>query len=144
MVRQHMRVGPRPSRFRHLQQRLLLACGGPEPAPYTDCDPLVPELCALPWPSAQHIEGSEADGWTLDLGPETLPPHVEKGPVDPASWNRRDGFSLHAPMIAWFDDLDGADLPRDGGESLEDDSPVVVVERMCLISPSVLISSSSG
>lgn len=107
---------------------LLLACGGPEPAPYSDCDPLVPDHCALPWPSAQHIEGSESAGWTLDLGPETLPPRVDDGPVDPTAWNRRDGFSLHAPLIAWFDDLADTGLPTEGGESLEGDSPVVLVD----------------
>jgi hypothetical protein len=105
---------------------LLLACASKE-APYSDCDPLVPDVCGLPWPSAQHIE--EVDGgWRLDLGPETLPPHEEGPTVDPSAWNQRDGFSIQAPMLAWFDDLSAEGLPVDGGASLAEGSTVVVVD----------------
>lgn len=105
---------------------LLLACA-PDEAPYTDCDPLVPEVCGMPWPSAQHIEEIDG-GWTLDLGPETLPPHTEGPSVDPSSWNARDGFSIHGPMLAWFEDLSAEGLPADGGASLAEGSTVVVVD----------------
>lgn len=105
---------------------LLLACA-PEKAPYSDCDPLVPEVCGLPWPSAQHIEEIDG-GWRLDLGPETLPPHQEGPSVDPTAWNQRDGFSIQAPMLAWFENLSAEGLPVDGGASLEEGSTVVVVD----------------
>ena len=52
--------------------------------------------------------------------------------IDPAEWNRNDGFSPNTPILTYVDGVDpaGSALPSwtDLGASLADDSPVVLVD----------------
>ncbi|MCB9743685.1 MAG: hypothetical protein H6740_13885 [Alphaproteobacteria bacterium] len=111
---------------------LLLAACAPEPAPRGDCDPLQPERCALPWPSAFYLDEDPdtPSGWRLALGEESLPVDDEGVPVRPHHWDRRDGFSTLTPILAWLpsptpDALWG---PQEIGRYLDADAPVLLLD----------------
>ncbi|MEQ1504031.1 MAG: hypothetical protein ABMB14_17445 [Myxococcota bacterium] len=75
------------------------------------CDPLIPEVCALPWPSSvfEAVDPSTVTGRRLALGPDSLPVNRDGVKIDPAMVNRKDGFSTVGPVVVWFDGL-----PTDG------------------------------
>jgi hypothetical protein len=106
--------------FLHLP--LLLGACGPDssPAPFSDCDPLVPELCALPFPSSFFLEEDpeSATGQRVAFGEQSLPLNVDGVQMRPDYLNELDGFSTTAALLAWFEDvsLDGVV----GHENLEE------------------------
>jgi len=88
----------------------------------------------LPFPSDRFTvpDGSTDTGIRLDLPVEAMPVNVDGVPVDPSAWNLVDGFSPGGPLVASVPgvDLDASDAPpiTDLASSLEDDSPIVLVE----------------
>ena len=75
-------------------------------APRAECNPLgFPEACMLPFPSAYY----QADNGQLNLPAAAMP--ISSGvtsnagtpaPLRPDAWNRLDGYSPIAPMLAYF------------------------------------------
>ncbi len=91
----------------------------------TGCDPLDTRHCLLPFPSnAYRVDGRVA------LPADGMPVNTSDVVVDPAEWNRNDGFSPNTPILVHLPDVDPAILPpwTDLAASLTDDSPVVVVD----------------
>jgi hypothetical protein len=89
------------------------------------CDPLDTRHCLLPFPSnAYRVDGRVA------LPADGMPVNSGGVAVDPAEWNRNDGFSPNTPILVHLPDVDPAILPpwTDLAASLTDDSPVVVVD----------------
>jgi hypothetical protein len=78
---------------------LVLAVVGAQPA----CDPLVPERCALPFPS-DFFRG--ADGW-LNFTNAVFPLDNKGHPIDAngGGWTDLDGFSPLTSIQAYFPDL---------------------------------------
>jgi hypothetical protein len=97
-----------------------------------ECNPLGGTTCLMPWPSAayQVPDSSTASGFRLDIPPEAMPVNVDQIAVDPAPWNRLDGFSPSGAMLAAFPggvSADGLPGHQDPSASLADDSLTVVV-----------------
>ncbi|MCX6519505.1 MAG: hypothetical protein NTZ21_02430, partial [Actinobacteria bacterium] len=89
------------------------------------CDPLDTRHCLLPFPSnAYRVDGRVA------LPTDGMPVNTGDVAIDPAEWNRNDGFSPNTPILVHLPDVDPAILPpwTDLAASLTDDSPVVVVD----------------
>lgn len=95
-----------------------------------DCDPLVPDVCGMPFPSSKWLatDASTTTGYRLTFGPTTLPANVDGVHMDPAPYARLDGFGVGSPAVVFFPDLDGANLPDETkiAESLGADSPVAM------------------
>jgi hypothetical protein len=89
------------------------------PPPNPDCDPLEPSVCALPWPSNLYLvpDTSRATGMTLRFGPTSLPQNNTRKPIDPAPWQRMDGYSLGTVGMVLLPNLDVAGLPSEGDPS---------------------------
>jgi len=98
------------------------------------CDPLVPEHCLLPFPS-DHFTVEDRKAPTrrrVAFAPESLPANVSGTPMSAADLGTLDGFSPGAALLLW---MPGVDLVRSGappitdiGRSLDDDSPIVVID----------------
>lgn len=83
------------------------ACGGDDTDgfPIEDhCNPLGAGACMAPWPSSvfEVADGATATGRRLAIPDGTLLTNANGAPVDPAPFNRADGFSAAAPMVALF------------------------------------------
>lgn len=95
------------------------------------CNPLGFEACLMPWPSAVYLRDADTTtGVQLDLPIEAMPTNGRGMTVSPAPFNRFDGFAPSGPMVVAFPDgVSGEGLPpsTDATASLDDDSPVVVV-----------------
>jgi hypothetical protein len=98
------------------------------------CDPLDPSQCVLPFPSngLTAADDSSPTGLRLALPANGMPANADGVTVDPAEWNRNDGFSPTGAILTFVADLDAdaSDLPpwTDPEASLQDDSSVVVVD----------------
>lgn len=82
-----------------------------EPAPLGDpsgCDPLVPERCALPWPSGLFLQPDEAmpSGVRLALADNTLPITTGGVQIRPSAFEDKDGYATLGPLLAWFGEVD--------------------------------------
>ncbi len=89
------------------------------------CDPLDARHCLLPFPSNAYRH----DG-RISMPFDGMPSNESGVTVDPAEWNRNDGFSPNTPILAHIPDVDPAILPAwtDLAASLAGDSPVVLVD----------------
>ncbi|MFZ5481231.1 MAG: hypothetical protein ACOZNI_31015 [Myxococcota bacterium] len=120
----------------------LFACTGDEPPagadgveerPFSDCDPISYDYCALPYPSSFYLreDATTETGWRVHLGASTIPrtENLDVQP-DPWPWNELDGFSPLNPLLARFPDLSVENLPGhdDIEASLADDSPIVLFD----------------
>src|SRR5688572_29842002 len=78
-----------------------------------DCDPLVPEVCGMPFPSSKWLakDASTKTGYRLTFGPTTLPANDKGVHVDPAPYARLDGFGVGVPAMAFIEGLDASNLP---------------------------------
>ena len=136
-------------RFPHLAVLLVLAsralaapCGNPrDPADLgidlsrqTDCDPLVPEQCMLPFPN-DYFTVPDIRTRThrrVNFTPEGLPKNTSGTPLDATELNRSDGFSPGAALLMWMPTVDlvrsGAPPLTDIERSLAPDSPIVIVD----------------
>jgi len=99
---------------------LLAACGTSTTPPPPldipddpDCDPLIPEVCAMPFPSSKWLapDDSRVTGYTLTFGPTTLPANSAGIHVDPEPYLRLDGFGVGVPVQTFFDGVDASLLP---------------------------------
>ncbi len=97
-----------------------------------DCDPLVPQVCSMPFPSSKWLvpDASRATGFTLTFGKTTLPQNSQGVHVDGTAYQRLDGFGVGTPAVAFFPQLDGSNLPGETqiADSLKEDSPVAMFE----------------
>lgn len=97
-----------------------------------DCDPLVPEVCAMPFPSSRWLvpDAGRVTGYTLTFGPKTLPANSKGVHIDPAPYARLDGFGVGSPAVAFFPELNGDDLPDEThiAESMEEGARVMMFE----------------
>lgn len=127
---------------------LLCACDAP-PAPADagtdagpgedplrpDCEALVPEFCALPWPSDYFLveDPSTPTGRRVAVGETTLPVATVRNRsrhIDPSPLATRDGWSVNASLLAYLPGATATGLPSPAniGLSLEDGSPTVLLE----------------
>jgi hypothetical protein len=111
------------------------------------CDPTDATRCLLPFPNDRWTtpDATTPTGLRVDLPLAAMPRNVVGKPVDPAEWNRNDGFSpgallmthvpgldleatfrLHDRGISW-DDTGVAQL-RVPALSLADDAPIVLLD----------------
>lgn len=100
--------------------------------PEGDCDPLDERECALPWPSNLYLRRDPArrTGYTLTLGPTSMPPNPSESHADPNSLRFLDGYGVGTPIITYFRDID---LSAMAGEetierSMAADAPVLLFE----------------
>ncbi|MEE4491670.1 hypothetical protein [Streptomyces sp. BE230] len=98
------------------------------------CDPLASTECLLPFPNDWYTrpDPDTDTGRRVDLDSAVLPRPVTGLPIDPAAWNRADGFSPGSALIAQVPGLDlavtGAAPLTDIGRSLDRDAPVVLLD----------------
>ncbi|HSK03518.1 MAG TPA: hypothetical protein VK932_19835 [Kofleriaceae bacterium] len=124
-----------------MRQRLLLllvlaACGGDDDsgsAVPDHCNPLGGQGCMLPWPSMAYAtaDSATATGFRLELPREAMPVNLDGIPIEPALFNRWDGFSAIGPMLAIFPagvSPDGLPSHRDPAASLAPGSPIVLLD----------------
>lgn len=99
---------------------------------WSDCDPIAPTLCGLPFPSTFHMREDSATptGWRIALGQTTLPINSNDVQPAPTYWNERDGWSPMTPLYAHFPGLDVDPLPGqdDIQASLSADAQIYVVD----------------
>ena len=97
-----------------------------------NCDPLQPEVCAMPWPSSHFLaqDSDRVTGYTLRFGATTLPSNHRDAQIDPGSFERMDGYGVGTPLIVYFPELDGADLLGEDriAESMEPDADILLFE----------------
>ncbi|GAA2724585.1 hypothetical protein [Actinocorallia aurantiaca] len=109
------------------------ASAGPATDPAT-CDPVDPAACLLPFPSDWYTvpDASTATGLRVNLSPASTPRNRLGRHIDPAEWNRNDGFSPGSMLLAHVPRLDlgatGAAPVTDMARSLHDDAPIVVLD----------------
>jgi hypothetical protein len=72
----------------------------------TDCDPLDPTYCGLPFPSNVYLEkdptGMNPSGMSVRFGATTLPKLFGTTQIDPSLWYGRDGYSTLQAAVAHF------------------------------------------
>ncbi len=97
-----------------------------------DCDPLVPEHCAMPFPSSRYLERDESrvTGYTLSYGATTLPANKLGVHIDPKPYRRLDGFGVGQPALVYFPRLDASAIPDETrlAETLTTASPLGLFE----------------
>lgn len=116
--------------------------GGDEPGDVADaevvaepgCDFLDGRKCLYPFPNDWFtVEDPATDtGRRVDLLPAAMPVNVDGVAMDPAEWNRNDGFSPGSPVITF---VPGIDLERTGtatssdiGASRDEQAPIVLLD----------------
>ena len=126
--------------MRTLPFLLLLACTGKgddtgadySGIPLSDCDPVAPTHCGLPFPSTFYMaeDPTTASGWRIHLGPTTLPMNANGYQPAPDFWNEKDGWSILTPAMAHFPgvSLEGTVGHDDIGASVEDGSATILVD----------------
>lgn len=106
----------------------------PLPTPVEDCDPLVPEQCAMPWPSNLYLakDPTRATGYTLTFGPTSLPRNRSKNYIDPQPFKRLDGYGLGSALHVIFPDVDISAMADEQHieRSLEPDSQTLWFTRL--------------
>jgi hypothetical protein len=102
--------------------------------PTLDCDPLVPEYCAYPFPNNVFSEADprSATGRRLALTGELLP-QANYVP-DPEAWNEADGFSPGATMMAFLPGATTMGLP----------TPLTLEASLAADSPTILLDAETG
>jgi hypothetical protein len=102
------------------------------------CDPIDPALCLLPWPN-DHFTAPDArspTGLRLALTRAMMPRNVRGAPIEPADYNRSDGFSPGQVIVTRVPGLDTpAALRRTGAVPITDMArafdrrqPIVVID----------------
>lgn len=74
---------------------------GLDPLNPAGCDPIDPSQCMLPYPNDWFTrpDPTSATGRRLDLRLAGMPRNVAGKPIEPAQWNRSDGFSAGAQIL---------------------------------------------
>jgi hypothetical protein len=97
----------------------------------TDCDPIAPTTCGLPFPSDVWTvkDPSTPTGKRVYFGKTTLPIFGMGQRVDPKHWADSDGFSSGMAILAHFPGAKTTGLPtQDTIEASLGDSPTVLLE----------------
>lgn len=96
------------------------------------CDPLVPEVCGLPFPSNVYLRDDDATvtGKRVAFGEETLPVSVDGYQSNPDNLNLADGFSPAAGPLAFLAGATDAGFagPDEPEASLLASSPTVILD----------------
>lgn len=114
----------------------LAACGGDDTTPFPvedHCNPLGFDACMAPWPSGvfEVADSRTPTGRQLAIPAGALLTSVSGTPVDPAGWNRADGFSASTPIVVAFPSgIDGSNLVNQTrfGDSLGAAATTVVLD----------------
>ncbi len=97
-----------------------------------DCDPLVEEVCAMPWPSNLYLRPDTArpTGYALRFGPQSLPRSRRGTHIDGSSLSFMDGYGVGTPIMTLFANLDASSLPDENAieRSLAADAPAMLFE----------------
>ena len=97
------------------------------------CELLGQDRCLLPFPSDRFTvaDPSTDTGRRVSFNLESMPANIAGVHMDPTEWNRSDGFSPGAMIIAHIPGLDlgttGAAPVTDIARSLDDNAPIVLV-----------------
>src|SRR5215210_4959222 len=102
------------------------------------CDPIDPALCLLPWPNDHFTvrDRNSATGRRLALKRAMMPRSARGAPIEPADYNRSDGFSPGQVIVTRVPGLDtpaalrrtGAVPITDMARAFERRQPVVVID----------------
>lgn len=117
----------------------VAGCGANDPDPKVvisdipdECNPLGGVSCLLPWPSAAYLtEADTATGVRVDLPAAAMPVNFDGSALDPAPYNRFDGFAPSGALVAMFPSGVGSEglVPHtDPGASLAADSATIVLD----------------
>lgn len=124
-----------------------LDLSGLDPAEAEFCDQTLAGHCIYPFPNNYYTvaDNSTPTGLRVNLNTYGLPvaqtnivPDLQPfaGPMDPTQWNRNDGFSPGALLLAHFPGVDleqtGAVGIGDIADSLNDDAPILVIDAETL------------
>jgi hypothetical protein len=97
-----------------------------------DCDPLVEEVCAMPWPSNLYLRpmASRPTGYALQFGPTSLPSTNSGEYVDGSSLQSLDGYGLGTPIMVVFPNVDATMFPNETRieASMAADAPALLFE----------------
>jgi len=100
----------------------------------TLCDFLNREYCQFPWPSNFFTvpDATTDTGLRVNLNAAVMPKNIGGVAVNPADWNRNDGFSPGQAILARVPNIDlvktGAAPITDVGASLFSDAPIAVYD----------------
>ena len=98
------------------------------------CELLGQDRCLLPFPSDRFTvaDAGTDTGRRIDLKLESMPANLAGVHIDPTEWNRSDGFSPGALILAHVPGIDlgttGAAPVTDIARSLDHDAPIVLVD----------------
>jgi hypothetical protein len=98
------------------------------------CDFLDQAKCLYPFPNDYFTvrDRSTDSGRRVDFTPDSMPRNVAGVPVDPAEWNRNDGFSPGSAILTLVPGIDlertGAAAETDIGRSLRATAPIVLLD----------------
>lgn len=98
------------------------------------CDPIDPAGCLLPFPNDWFTvpDSGTATGRRVAMSRLAMPRSAGLVPIDPAQWNRNDGFSPGSMLLARVPGLDlartGAAPITDIARSLDRDAPIVLLD----------------
>jgi hypothetical protein len=90
--------------------------------------------CLFPFPSDHFTrpDPASATGRRVAFDLSSMPANTSGVHIDPAEWNRSDGFSPGTPVLLYVDGIDldatGAAPVTDIGRSIEDDSPTMIID----------------
>jgi hypothetical protein len=117
---------------------LPLAVAEPAQEAAAECDPIDTSACLLPWPNNYFTvaDPSTATGIRLNVSALQTPRNASGAPIEPADWDRLDGFSPGSQIVTH---VPGMDNPQafaatnpptniDITRSLRRTSPVVVLD----------------
>ena len=99
----------------------------------TNCDVVDPAACLLPFPNDYFTvaDAGKATGIRINFDRSAMPRNVLGTAINPAEWNRNDGFSPGSMLLTHVPGLDlartGAAAVTDIGRSLAPDAPIVLV-----------------
>lgn len=97
------------------------------------CNPLGAGVqCMMPWPSAAYLsdDATTATGVRVDIPAAAMPVNKHDVAIDPAAWNRFDGFAPSGVILAAFSSgvsAEGLPPHTDYSQSLAADSPIVLL-----------------
>ncbi len=105
-------------------------------AVYENCDPLIAEVCALPWPNDFFTEScnTSVTGLKLAVHSRVLPITRGGAHINPTSLNKLDGFSTSAPILFYMDGLSMHGFPN----------PLSIEDSVTASSASWLLDTSTG
>jgi hypothetical protein len=107
---------------------------GPAATGGSDCDALDEQKCLFPFPNDFFTvrDRSTPTGLRVNFQVGAMPVNQAGVPIDPAEWNRNDGFSPGSPILTF---VPGLDLERSGipdqtaiKQSLRRDAPIVLLD----------------